>query len=231
MISSRFNAYFHANIAAKYRLDKNWQLGLGIGYKHFSNGATKKPNAGINLVPVQLSAEYKLDPRQREPLKPLPAFKPFYSFSLYTASGFKQNNPWEELVYKNLTGIFLGYQFSYKYKIGIGFDLTFSSGGVRRVPNVSAFSANFSYGIYTGWEWYITDKLYVPINLGVYLHHNRENSEHSVFYERIGLRYLMLKHHLSVGPSLKAHGGTADFIELNIGWIFHRNPNIFVHLR
>ena len=227
MISSHYNAYLHAIIQAKYVMNKNWQIGLGIGYKHYSNGATKKPNAGINLMPVQLSAQYKIDNALKDNINILPAFKPFVSLSLYTSSGMKQNNPGEELIYKNLAGLFLGYQFSYKYKLGIGFDLTYSSGGTHRVSGASAFSSNFSYGIFTGWEWYVTDRLYIPVNLGVYLHHNRENSETTLFYERLGLRYLFFNHHFAVGPSLKAHAGTADFIEFNLGWTFHHNRNTY----
>ena len=228
MISSTYNAYLHTSIMAKYIVSKNWQLGVGVGYKHFSNGATKKPNAGINLVPVQFTAQYKIDNNQASSLYQLPKFRPFTSFSIYTSSGMKQNNPGEELIYKNLTGVFLGYQFSYKYKIGLGFDLTYSSGGTHRVNNATAFSSNFSYGLYAGWEWYITDRLYLPINIGAYLHHNPENSESTLMYERIGVRYLFFNHHFSVGPSLKAHAGTADFIELNLGWVFHHNKNIFI---
>ncbi len=228
MISSEYNAYLHATFQGRYVINKNWQAGLGIGYKHFSNGATKKPNAGINLLPVQVSTQYRIDNSMRMNMTKLPPFKPLYSFSLYTSSGMKQNNPGEELVYKNLTGIFLGYQFSYKYKAGLGFDLTYSSGGTHRVAQeATAFSSNFSYGFYAGWEWYITDRLYVPINLGLYLHHNPENSETTLVYERIGLRYLMFNRHFSLGPSLKAHAGTADFIEFNLGWVFHRDRNIY----
>ena len=228
MISSTYNAYLHTSVIAKYIVSKNWQLGLGIGYKHFSNGATKKPNAGINLVPIQFTMQYKIDNSLTSSLYQLPKFKPFTSFSIYTSSGMKQNNPGEELIYKNLTGVFLGYQFSYKYKIGLGFDLTYSSGGTHRVSNATAFSSNFSYGLYAGWEWYITDRLYLPINIGAYLHHNPENSESTLMYERIGVRYLFFNRHFSVGPSLKAHAGTADFIEFNLGWVFHHNKNIYV---
>jgi hypothetical protein len=227
MISSNYNAYLHANIQGKYQVNKNLQLGLGIGYKHFSNGSTKKPNAGINLAPLQVSAQYKIDNTPGSKLDKLPPFKSFWSFSLYTSSGMKQNNPGEELIYKNLTGMFLAYQFSYKYKMGLGFDLNYSSGGTRRVANASAFSSNFSYGIYTGWEWYLTERLYIPISLGLYLHHNPENSETTLMYERIGVRYLFFNRHFSMGPGLKAHAGTADFIEFNLGWVFHRDRNTY----
>jgi hypothetical protein len=228
MISSEYNAYLHATFQGRYVINKNWQAGLGIGYKHFSNGATKKPNAGINLLPVQVCMQYRIDNSVSKNSTRLPPFKPLYSFSVYTSSGMKQNNPGEELIYKNLTGFFLGYQFSYKYKAGLGFDLTYSSGGTHRVAQeATAFSSNFSYGLYAGWEWYITDRLNVPINLGLYLHHNPENSETTMVYERIGLRYLMFNRHFSLGPSLKAHAGTADFIEFNLGWVFHRDKNVY----
>jgi Lipid A 3-O-deacylase (PagL) len=227
MIGSKFNAYLHFNVEGRYMIDKNWQLGLGIGFKHFSNGATKKPNAGINLAPIQLSVQYKINKNSVTPImNKLPSFKPFFSFAINTASGLKQNNPGEELIYKNQFGIYEGYQFSYKYKLGIGFDFTYSSGGTNRVPgNESAFSKNFSYSVYTGWEWYITDRLYMPLYLGFYLHRNYENSESEKIYERIGLRYLFFNRHLTIGPGLKAHAGTADFVEFNIGWIFHHDKN------
>jgi hypothetical protein len=231
MISSGINAYVQAGIEARYQVSKNWQAGLGIGYKHFSNGAMKKPNAGINLLPIQISAQYKLENAlTTKMVRQLEPYKPSFSFDLYTSSGLKQNNPGEELIYKNLVGAFVGYQFSYKYKLGVGFDLTYSSGGIHRVSgDETAFEKNFSYGIYAGWEWYITDRLYMPINLGFYLHHQIQNSETTIFYERLGVRYLFFNRHLFVGPSLKAHAGTADFIEVNVGWTFHHDKNHYRH--
>ena len=227
LIGSKFNAYVHLNLQARYVIDKYWQVGAGIGYKHFSNGSSKKPNAGINLAPIEISVQYKINKlNTAKKRSEFPVFKPFFAVTASTSSGIYQDVPGGELIYKNLMSVFAGYQISYKYKVGLGFDLNYTSGGTNRIhTDASDFSKNFSYGISVGWEWYLTDRLYMPLSLGFYLHHNIENAEIKGRYERIGLRYLFFNRHLSVGPGLKAHEGTADIMEFNVGWVFHRDHN------
>lgn len=220
-IGSSLNAYLEANFHAGYWINNDFLLSVGTGYRHYSNGSTKQPNAGINIVPVQLSVKYQTRKIVfHDATTPLPRYVRNFSYSIYNSVGMKQLTTDGPMIFKNLTGFNAGYQFSYKYRAVLGFDLTYSSGGSERVPgDASAFSKHFSYGPYLGWEWFFTERIYVPVYAGVYLHRNYENDETNPFYQRIGLRYLFLRNkQLSAGVGLKTHFGQADFVEFGLGW-------------
>jgi opacity protein-like surface antigen len=220
-IGSSLNAYLEANFFGGYWLSHNFLLAIATGYRHYSNGSTKHPNAGINIIPFQLSLRY----RTREftydvPAAQIPEFRKNFSYVIYTNVGMKQLDTGEALIFKNLTGFNAGYQFSYKYRVALGFDFTYSGGSCDRVDgDASSFSKHFSYGPYLGWEWFLTERLYIPVYAGVYIHRNYENDETNQFFQRIGVRYLMLKNkQLSAGIGLKTHFGQADFVEFGLGY-------------
>lgn len=53
-IGSEMNAYIHLGFKANYNLTPKLMAFTMFGLKHYSNGATKKPNAGINLAPISI---------------------------------------------------------------------------------------------------------------------------------------------------------------------------------
>lgn len=227
LVGSAVNALVELGLEGRYILSKQWELGLGVGVKHISNGATKRPNKGVNIIPVQLNVQYRLaeanSPRR---LMHQYSFRPFVALEVSNMSGFKQMRPGDAMTFKNISSVQAAYQFSYKYRLGLGMDLTYSSGGTTRVADgSSAFAQQFSFGISGTWSWFITEKLYLPISVGLYTHRNPENDETTPYYQRVGLRYLFPKRHLSAGLGLKFHAGVADFIEAGIGWTFHRDRN------
>ncbi|HLO80247.1 MAG TPA: acyloxyacyl hydrolase [Chitinophagaceae bacterium] len=222
-IGSSVNAYLEANFHAGYWLSQEFLLTAATGYRHYSNGSTKQPNAGINIIPVQLSLKYQTRKfRYDSPTTPLPRYQKNIAYTVYNSVGMKQLQVDGPMVFKNLTGFNVGYQFSYKYRAALGFDINYTSGGGERVSgDASSFSKHFSYGPYAGWEWFFTDRIYVPVYFGVYLHRNYENDETNQFFQRLGIRYLFLRSkQLSAGVGLKTHFGQADFVEFNLGYTF-----------
>jgi hypothetical protein len=229
LVSSAINTYIDLGLEARYRVDRHWDLGIGIGIKHLSNGATKRPNKGVNIVPIQLTMQYRLadhpvtvDNGNRT------AFKPYWVAEVSTMVGKKQMTNETPLVFKNITSLQAGYQFSYKYRIGMGLDFAYTEGGDERVTTEgSTLSKNWSAGVAGTWSWFITDRLYLPVSVGVYLHRNPENEEINFYYQRVGLRYLLPGRHLGAGLGIKLHGGVADFIEMGLSWTFHRDRNVY----
>ncbi|MFN5476064.1 MAG: acyloxyacyl hydrolase, partial [Sphingobacteriales bacterium] len=215
-IGSSVNAHLQASFNMYYWLSDHFIMGIGTGFRHFSNGALQKPNAGINIIPLTLSLQYKILERQVTNFTPeLPPFQKHWSYSLYNSVGAKQLVKGEPTVFKNLLGFNAGYKFSYKYRIAAGFDMTYTAGSPQRVSgSASNFSKSVSYGPYLGWEWYLTNRLYIPFYMGAYIHRNPENEEENVLFQRLGVRYALVPSHaLVVGVGLKSHLGAADFIE------------------
>lgn len=63
-IGSSTNVHLTVNSYLKWTLDRYWDLHLGVGFNHFSNGATKLPNKGVNMVAPFIEVSYNFN---REP--------------------------------------------------------------------------------------------------------------------------------------------------------------------
>ena len=221
-IGTRTNVYINLTMEGRYHLTDRLTFGGGIGYKHFSNGARRLPNKGLNMLPFLLTAQYKLEPG-RDSWKPIerPAFRSKTIWDVYASMGTRSYDLGNRPFLKVVVGGTLLRQFCYRYRIGAGFDIFYSQGGVSRVKGTgSPFSKNFSYAPYGAWEWVLNEKLCVPLHLGIYLHRNLENEEKKSFYQRIGLRY-KANRHIITGVALKANAGVANFVEFTIGYSFH----------
>ncbi len=57
-IGSYFTVFFDFGINSSIRLTKNWDLNLGLNYTHFSNGAVKLPNLGVNVFAPRVGIQY-----------------------------------------------------------------------------------------------------------------------------------------------------------------------------
>jgi len=60
-IGSPVNIYAGVNIFLKWKLDKKIDLNVGAEFEHFSNGAFKYPNAGINQTSVFVELAYYIN--------------------------------------------------------------------------------------------------------------------------------------------------------------------------
>jgi len=60
-LGSSVNAHVGANIYLKRRLSDVWDLNIGVGLNHFSNGAQQLPNKGINLAAPFIELVYNIN--------------------------------------------------------------------------------------------------------------------------------------------------------------------------
>jgi hypothetical protein len=220
-IGSKINAYLHLGINSKITISERTDLEASFGLKHYSNGATKKPNAGINLFPLNLAMKVKLGD-----IKAIPRETPlieeknpstFWNFALYT--GMRNYEIGDPVYFRGGLGVSYMIEPSYKYRMGVGVDLFYAQGMYDRFPEQDfSFKDQTSLAIVGSWEWQLTSRLYVPIGLGVYLYHNELNQEMTWFYERIGARY-RFDNQMFAGVQIKAHKAKADFFEFTVGYM------------
>ncbi len=219
-IGSNVNAYIHAGLNSSFRVSRRTDLQASLGLKHYSNGAAKKPNAGINLFPLNLSMKVKLGeliniPTERLEI-PEKNLKTFWNLALYT--GVRNYEIGDPTYFRGGIGINYLLEPAYKYRVGLGLDLFWAQGMKSRFPGEQfSFTDQTSLAAVGSWEWQLTEKLYVPIAFGVYLHRNELNQEMSWFYERIGARY-RFDNSMFAGMQIKAHRAKADFFEFTIGY-------------
>ena len=53
-LGSERNVYIDLYFEGHYAISNRMDIGIGTGFKHFSNGSYKLPNAGINLIPLTI---------------------------------------------------------------------------------------------------------------------------------------------------------------------------------
>ncbi|MDR1201266.1 MAG: hypothetical protein LBL58_06505 [Tannerellaceae bacterium] len=61
-LGSASNVHVGANVYMKRRLNNRWDLHMGVGVTHFSNGAQRLPNKGINLLSPFIECVYNFNP-------------------------------------------------------------------------------------------------------------------------------------------------------------------------
>ncbi len=227
LIGSSKNVYIAFSLEGRYNITEHWVAGLGIGFKHFSNGRIHLPNSGINLLPLTVTTEYNFGENYTDIQKEkLTRFIPFNMLNIYGAAGVKKFEYDGARYFKSTLSVNVLRQFSYKYRYGLGFDLFYTAGSLDRVnDDKNNFNKQFSYGFAGLFEWLVTERLYLPFNFGIHLNKNEENFE-ELLYQRIGLRYLLGKQKkMMIGVGLKTTEFHADYVEWALGYTFKNDKN------
>jgi len=219
-LGSSVNSHIHLGFKANYKLSQRFTAFSSIGLRHYSNGSIKKPNSGVNFAPVSLGLRISLDKEEFDPgVKPVfPPLEKGWVWNIAMYNGLKSYEIGEKVYYRGGIGVNYLWDFSYKYKMGIGLDWFYGAGTKKRYPEekLDFFDKN-SFAIVGSWEWNLSEHLYIPIGIGVYLSRADYNQEVSKIYERVGVRY-RFNSNVFAGVQIKAHKAKADFFEFTVGY-------------
>ncbi len=222
-IGTHLNLYFDASLTYKWYFAKHWELINAFGATHFSNGAIKMPNLGLNMFSYRLGLSYQFDVLRKDFIHlELPKIDKKNSISIFAAAGTKEKRPEGNIPY-TVSSFSVDYLriLSLKHKIGFGFD-TFYDESLFEIMNPDS-SLNLStsdimrYGIHASFEAEIY-KLILAIHIGTYIHANYK--EDGAVYERVAIRYILTKN-IYANISLKTSKGIADYVEWGIGYRFY----------
>jgi hypothetical protein len=61
VVGSRINAYINLGLYLNWRLNGNWNMKAGIAATHYSNGNTRFPNAGVNLIGTRIGLSHTFE--------------------------------------------------------------------------------------------------------------------------------------------------------------------------
>lgn len=219
-IGTHLNLYFDININTRIPLSNRLYLVNAFGATHFSNGAMKMPNLGLNLFSYRLGIHYQLS--ETEPKKienELPLITQKNCVNVVFKGGWKEIKSQVDEKYNIISGsIDYFRKVGFKHKIGAGLDVFYDESLYQTMNNdlYTDYSQSdiMRYGIHLATQYRI-NKLILDIQLGTYLYANF--TDDGIIYERIGIRYLMYED-LFVNISLKASKGVADFIEWGVGY-------------
>lgn len=218
--SSVLNATLQFRLEYDYALTPHLGLLAGLGLNHYSNGATTKPNFGVNLPSVVLGLNY----HQQRPaptyhrLAPPPADigRTFYNVS--TSLGFKQRTESDKQKYfVNSLTLAVGRRVNRKSNLLAGVEGFYDRSLKAQLQDTTRAGVKQpgvqKVGVFGGHEL-LFGRLAFVSHLGFYVYQPYKSA--TVFYERLGLKYQVTS--LLFGAiDLKLHGGKADVIEFKVG--------------
>lgn len=225
-IATKNNVFIDFGIRTQYKLSPKFRAGLGLAYHHFSNGALKLPNKGVNLIPLTASITYQPDGKTYK--KDTTGLEPYPKKFLYhvnIGAGLKQvARDRDRRYFKSTFSLYASTHVSYKWRIGGGMDIFYSdSGNDEEIAEdkTGKLSAKLSGGPAFYLVHVLNNDLVLNGNIGYYIHNQYFNGEINKIFLRAGFRYYVYKN-FNAGISIKAHKGKADFIESTLGYTFNR---------
>lgn len=222
IVSSRLNATILTRLEYDVALSEHLGLLLGLGLNHYSNGATSKPNFGINLPTVLLGLNY----HQQRPFSPLPigaaALLPpdvgrnFVEVS--ATAGVKQLNLIDRQKYwVNSVTVAAGRRVNRKSNLLIGLEGFYDRSLLAQLRDTTRTTDNLpdvkKAGVYLGHEL-LFGRLAFVSHLGFYVYNPYKSN--TFYYERLGLKYYFTDR-LFGNIDLKVHRGAADVVECRLG--------------
>lgn len=220
-VSSHLNATIQARLEYDVALTPKLGLLMAVAFHHYSNGATAKPNLGINIPTLALGLNYhqqrQWQPRPR-PADDLPADVGRQFWNLSTSAGVKQRNESDQKLYwVNSVTVAVGRRVNRKSNLLLGLEgfldrslLAEQRDTARagdKLPDVK------KAGVIIGHEL-LFGRLAFDTHLGFYLYNPYKSN--NFYYERIGLKYHFTDY-LFGAVDLKVHRGAADVLEWKVG--------------
>jgi hypothetical protein len=223
-VSSKINGAVSFRFVSKVRLTPILHLNAGFGFTHFSNGAFKLPNLGVNTFTLITGISigkinHKLPSRKiiRDSLRVAnnKKWKPF----VFMNTGFKEVYPVLGKKYVVLTASMGYYKWLLPRAMAGGQVDIFHDTAIRHHfrsdENKNNDNSNIiQLGLSLFMEYKI-NRFSIPLQLGAYVYD--EFKSNGRIYTRIGTRYRITEK-LLISFLLKSHYAKADYFEGGLGW-------------
>ena len=237
VIGSKFNAYVEINTGASLKLSRSFFLDGDVGLTHFSNGSSKLPQKGINILAYSLGLRYtparpkgKMDPATIVP------FKTRHEIYVYLGSGLRQVDFNRGSIVKGtetydlnylMSNLTIGYQIQrkYQFKWGGGLDINYD-GTANSQVKVNGNGVEKAYvpvfhkiglSAFTGFEW-SEGPFSLIFHVGYDIYRKKFDYNYAPFYQRLGFRYYFTPE-LFAGLNIRSvHFRIAKYMEWNIGF-------------
>ena len=219
IISSSVNAVIQGRLEYIRMVSDHVGIMGALALNHYSNGATSKPNMGINIPTLCLGVNYYTSrPEQFQVLEPEP-FDNSLFYNISTSVGIKQLGPSvDKKFWVNNISAAVGKQVNHKSNLLVGvegfYDRSLNENQKTDTSLVNKpFPDTKRAGVFVGHEL-LFGKIALETHLGVYIY--RPYKVDTFYYERVGLKY-HINPTLYTCLDLKVHRGSADVIEMRVG--------------
>lgn len=222
LIGTNLNVAISLLYELKWAIQQHIQLSTGVGMTHFSNGALKMPNLGINIPTVNVGVAYLLNTNK-------PFFVPTeslckkdttkFEIQSIVSGGIKEIYPacgdkfgvfsWSNSLIKT---------WSLKRKIGVGIDLFWEFSNIRSLKR-QGIEVKHAYevikpGVHVLHQLRFS-RLSLVTQIGFYIY--AKDKSDGPIYDRLALQY-KLNNNILLNVALKTHFAKADFVEWGIGY-------------
>ncbi|MFV0366360.1 MAG: acyloxyacyl hydrolase [Mangrovibacterium sp.] len=235
-IGSYSTVYIGANLVWSWEISPLLDLRAGVGFTHFSNGAMRKPNKGLNLAAPLVELSYRLEEMPKLEREVPPPYKQHNEIAIQASFSAKQEEYGSSVEGVHSTiGNFRSYnlstaymrQITWKNKFGVGVDVSYDTQGALTTSqdehgNVmlhtsDKFSDRFVLSPYGTYE-FVVNRLSLASSLGFYLYRQKPQGGAPFLYQRIGLKY-HFKNDMFMSILVRAHSfSVADLIEWGVGY-------------
>lgn len=217
---THLNAAIQLTQSYSWSISQKQKLSFGVCLTHFSNGAFKLPNLGINLAGLQMGYHYQFRDAKKA-LIDSSKFAKKIKYIIAYSCGLKQVYPvlGKQYFLSNLSATMLSH-YKEKGSVGIVIDL-FKDASIYNQMKYDTDSTNndkinLQLGIGGVYEVAI-HKFTIPLSAGFYIYNNYK--ELPVMYLKFGLNYYITEQ-IHVSFNLKSHYAKADYFSYGIGYRF-----------
>jgi len=229
--------YIDVELGYLFHISDRFDLIGSVSGTHFSNGGSKQPNSGFNIISPMIKLKYNFNsvkPSITE--KTIPKYNSNHEWLIVLSAGVKNllytipaenvNDRYSSVDYFSgaISNEYL-YQYSHMFKVGVGADLSYDgsannrsdSAEVRGFEIEADFIDKVSLGGFIKYEQVIS-KLSVSAALGYYFIRKEFPGEVPDFYQKLGFKYHIWNDIFS-GLNIRFYDfSKADYIEWNVGY-------------
>ncbi len=220
-IGTPLNIHVNFNFEHKYQITDKITLFSGVGFTHYSNGAYKMPNYGLNVISTTVGASYLFAKNKPERIKSeIPNFIKKYEFQISSAVGLNGGYPISaDLYFLSELSVSFGRQYSHKRGWAFGAELFYND---KKANYFIADEIDYTkkdllhLGVFVSYD-IILGKITFSIQPGVYLFKKFEDGK--PIYEKISLKYKFSKHFFC-NLSIIAYYANAQYANTGFGFYF-----------
>lgn len=221
--NNAIGSHLNALVTFGFKLEKQFtrsSLGLEMNMTHFSNGAFKLPNLGLNIPILGLQYTYyfediKYSEKGRGVINESEDLSNQFDFFSQLIMSTKQIYPTGGSNYGivSLTN-FTQYSRGGNSKLEAGLDLIYNQSIVREVSGGYGSEKNFQAGVYLAYILHVHNVDFL-LGMGRYIHNPL--APHGDWYHKLGTR-IHLTEKLSANIVIKSHWAKADYFEYGIAY-------------
>lgn len=231
-----------AGITFNYELTERIDFLAGLNFTHFSNGAIKMPNYGINSYAPKIGLKYNFFKKPEFIKTKRYKYKSENEIIISAFAGIKNiifDSVKTDLAEK-YEGVFFpvygvsalfNRQISRMSKIGAGFTLNVNDAINAQIKvdnnelvDVDApFLNQIQLSIYPSYTFCV-DKISIVLQPAFYIYRKTSKNQSPVFHQRISINY-QITNNIFAGITLRDYSMHADFVEWSVGYRFYKQNN------